>query len=62
MAVTKMHTPEEINEAIAAGATDAGENRVQELVENSIQHPCDIHGTHLAGGESHLFQFRKAHG
>ena len=33
MAVTKTHTPEEINQAIAAGATDAGENRVQELVE-----------------------------
>ena len=33
MAVTKTHTPEEINHAIAAGATDAGENRVQELVE-----------------------------
>lgn len=33
MAVTKTHTPEEINEAIAAGATDIGENRVQELLE-----------------------------
>ena len=33
MAVTKTHTPEEINQAIAAGATDAGENRVQVLVE-----------------------------
>lgn len=33
MAVTKTHTAAEINEAIAAGATDAGENRVQELLE-----------------------------
>lgn len=32
MAVTKTHTPEEINEAIAAGATDIGENRVQEVL------------------------------
>ena len=33
LAVTKMHTAAEINEAIAAGATDIGENRVQELLE-----------------------------
>ena len=33
MAVTKTHTAAEINEAIAAGATDIGENRVQELLE-----------------------------
>jgi hypothetical protein len=33
MAVTKMHTVAEINEAIDAGATDIGENRVQELLE-----------------------------
>lgn len=33
LAVTKLHTVEEINEAITAGATDAGENRVQELLE-----------------------------
>lgn len=33
MAVTKTHTPDEINEAIAAGATDIGENRVQEVLE-----------------------------
>lgn len=32
MAVTKTHTPEEINEAISAGATDIGENRVQEVL------------------------------
>ena len=30
MAVPKTHTAEEINEAISAGATDIGENRVQE--------------------------------
>ena len=33
LAVTKLHTVEEINQAISAGATDAGENRVQELLE-----------------------------
>ena len=33
MAVTKTHTAAEINEAIAAGAADIGENRVQELLE-----------------------------
>lgn len=32
LAVTKLHTAEEINEAITAGATDIGENRVQELL------------------------------
>lgn len=32
LAVTKLHTVEEINEAIDAGATDAGENKVQELL------------------------------
>ncbi len=33
LAVTKLHTVDEIDEAIIAGATDAGENRVQELLE-----------------------------
>ncbi|MGI6178190.1 MAG: YggS family pyridoxal phosphate-dependent enzyme [Eubacterium sp.] len=33
VAVTKLHTPQEINEAIDAGITDAGENKVQELVD-----------------------------
>ena len=33
MAVTKTHTADEINEAIGAGATDIGENRVQEVLE-----------------------------
>jgi len=33
MAVTKTHAPDEINQAIAAGATDIGENRVQEVLE-----------------------------
>lgn len=32
-AVTKTRTPEEINEAIRAGVTDIGENRVQEILE-----------------------------
>ena len=33
VAATKTRTPEEINEAIRAGVTDVGENRVQEFVE-----------------------------
>ena len=33
VAVTKTHPATEINEAIAAGATDIGENRVQEILE-----------------------------
>ena len=33
VAVTKTHTADEINEAIEAGATDIGENRVQEMLE-----------------------------
>lgn len=32
MAVTKLHNVDEINEAIDAGATDIGENKVQELL------------------------------
>ena len=32
VAVTKLHTPEEINEAIDAGITDIGENKVQEVL------------------------------
>lgn len=32
MAVTKTHTPAEINQVIDAGATDIGENKVQELL------------------------------
>ncbi|HPO04249.1 MAG TPA: YggS family pyridoxal phosphate-dependent enzyme [Bacillota bacterium] len=33
IAVTKTRTPEEINEAIAAGITDIGENKVQEITD-----------------------------
>lgn len=33
VAVTKTRTPEEINEAIDAGATDIGENKVQEVMD-----------------------------
>ena len=33
IAVTKLHTPEEINEAIDAGITDIGENKVQEMLD-----------------------------
>ena len=32
VAVTKLHTPDEINEAIDAGITDIGENKVQEIM------------------------------
>lgn len=32
VAVTKTHSPEEINEAIACGVTDIGENKVQEIL------------------------------
>lgn len=33
VAVTKLHTPAEINEAIDAGITDIGENKVQEIID-----------------------------
>jgi pyridoxal phosphate enzyme (YggS family) len=33
LAVSKTRTPQEINEAIAAGVTDIGENRVQEILD-----------------------------
>ena len=33
VAVTKLHTPEEMNEAIEAGITDIGENKVQEIMD-----------------------------
>ena len=33
IAVTKLHSPAEINEAIDAGITDIGENKVQEILE-----------------------------
>ena len=33
IAVTKLHSPDEINEAIQAGITDIGENKVQEILE-----------------------------
>lgn len=32
LAVTKNHTPEEINQVVASGVTNLGENRVQELM------------------------------
>ena len=32
LAVTKLHSPEEMNEVIDAGATDIGENKVQEVL------------------------------
>ena len=44
IAVSKMHTADEINEAIDAGATDLGENRVQELLEKqSSVKPANWH-------------------
>ena len=33
VAVTKLHSPEEINEAIRCGVTDIGENKVQEIMD-----------------------------
>ena len=33
VAVTKLHTAEEINEAIDCGITDIGENKVQEIMD-----------------------------
>lgn len=33
LAVSKTHSPEEINQAIDAGATDIGENKVQEIMD-----------------------------
>lgn len=33
VAVTKTRTPEELNEAIDAGITDIGENKVQEIMD-----------------------------
>ena len=33
IAVTKLHSPEEINQAIDAGITDIGENKVQEILD-----------------------------
>lgn len=33
VAVTKLHSPEEMNEAIDAGITDIGENKVQEIMD-----------------------------
>ena len=32
LAVTKLHSPEEMNEAVDAGVTDIGENKVQEVL------------------------------
>ena len=44
LAVTKTHTAAEINEAVDAGATDIGENRVQELLEKyDAVHPVRWH-------------------
>lgn len=37
VAVTKTRTPEEINEAIDGGATDIGENKVQEIIDKYDQ-------------------------
>lgn len=42
VAATKTRTPEEINEAIAAGVTDVGENKVQEFTAKFDA----VHGAH----------------
>lgn len=42
--VTKTRTPEEINEAIAGGVTDIGENKVQEILDKyDFIEPCRWH-------------------
>ncbi len=48
IAVTKLHTPEEMNLAIASGVTDIGENKVQEL---TAKYDCVAPGVrwHLIG-------------
>ena len=33
VAVTKLHSPDEMNEAIDAGITDIGENKVEEILD-----------------------------
>ena len=42
VAVTKLHSTDEINEAIDCGITDIGENKVQELTEKYEALPKDI--------------------
>jgi pyridoxal phosphate enzyme (YggS family) len=44
IAVSKTRTPQEINEAIAAGVTDIGENKVQEILDkyDALQ-PVNLH-------------------
>ena len=41
VAVTKLHDPAEINEAIDCGITDIGENKVQEICEKYPEMPKD---------------------
>ena len=44
VAATKTRTPEEINEAIAAGVTDIGENKVQEFrAKYDLVHGANTH-------------------
>jgi len=44
VAVTKTHSPEEMNEAIDAGASDIGENKVQEILDKYDKvHPVRWH-------------------
>lgn len=45
IAVTKTHPAEIVNEAIEAGATDTGENRVQEFLSkvDGVSRPCRWH-------------------
>ncbi len=49
VAATKMNTAERVQEAIAAGITDVGENRVQELVEKRVQGAYDGARLHFIG-------------
>lgn len=45
IAVTKTHSAEVVNEALAAGVTDIGENRIQEAASKfpQLTHPCRKH-------------------
>lgn len=53
VAVTKTHPVETVDAALAAGLTDLGENRVQELVEKAEARPGEsgggVHRWHLIG-------------
>ena len=49
LAVTKNHTPEEINQVVEAGITNLGENRVQELTQKLAQNAYEGAEVHFIG-------------